>query len=198
MAQPVLSCGQCGKVYKRHDLLVKHQRTAHVEVADVDVAPKKKRGRPRKTTSSSPPEDATATNSAWEENKNEIFNQLKQNMDATFPEDHQLQLVMATADYGTERALVKVVSEILVGCLDKDVLRKVGWPKRGVVGTLNEILQVMGVVVVTEDGEDAMTGLHKKMLALLGTFIGAEYLESMTNNYSVDQILHYMAESVAN
>lgn len=185
--EAILSCGECGKVYKRHDLLVKHERTAHLEKEETSSSSTqpspKKRGRPRKAQ-------------AGDQNKDEIFNQLRQNVEAAFPENSEGTLEMDEADYRTERTLRRVLEDILVGMLDEAVLEKVGWPRSGILGTLEQVLHIIGVEVEEEVDEGTMSRLRTMMMALLGKFIGQEYLETMMNNYSTDQILHYMAASV--
>lgn len=212
-AQPVLSCGTCGKVYKRHDLLVKHERTAHLPEDDKNVVVPKKRGRPKKVwpvvEQEEEKEDEANTVEILKPRlrkkpNEEIFDQLKQNLVSKFPENGSLKLpVEGEKMYQSESALQKGLEGILVGFLDDSVLRKVGWPKKGIMGTLEQLLKVIGVKIggdgesdeEEEDDEvDTMTRLRRMMMALLGRFIGNEYLESMTNNYSVDQILHYMAQ----
>lgn len=186
VVQPKLSCKQCGKVYKRNDLFVRHEATAHLPKADADegqepaaATPRKKRGRPAKKQES--------------EKKDEIFNQLKQNMNATFPEETSTSIEMTEAWFETEEALLEVLEEILVGFLDAEILKRVGWPKRGVMSTLEEVLQVIGVEV--DVGDSTVNTLRDMMMGLLGKFVGEEQLEAMTNNYTVDQILKYMADS---
>lgn len=209
-AQPTLSCLECGKVYKRHDLLDKHLRLQHMSSQLQPPSPqKKKRGRPPKVAAPEPELEFVEVE-ILEENpqssNDEIFNQLKSNLDATsFTENCPLR--MSSVTFKTERALKKVFEQILKGLLDKAMLKRFGWPKAGVAGTLDQVLKVMGVETAITDGEDdqeeeeeednRMTKLKNKMMALLGKFIGQEQLESMMNNYTVDQVLNYLADSVA-
>lgn len=188
-ASPVLTCEDCGKVYKRHDLLVKHKQSAHWG-EPLPKAPPKKRGRPRKAILE---EEAVAT----PRNNDELFNQLRNNLDGTsFAENCPLQ--MSSVEYLTEKALKKVLADILTGLLDKKILTKIGWPAIGVEATLEQVLKMIGVNVDNdaEEEEDAMEKLRQQIMSLLEKFIGPD-LESMMNNYTVDQILHYMAQSVA-
>lgn len=196
--QPVMSCGVCGKVYKRHDLLVRHERTAHVNDGVLAAGPKK-RGRPRKvplaTTLSSPEVESTVTKEETID-LSEAFNQLKNNnLGTSFPGWVPLQ--MEPVSYRTERALKPILERILTGLLDEDALKKVGWPQSGLTSTLDQILEVIGVQVVDDGGEeDPLARLRNKMMTLLGKFTDPEQMESLMNNYTVDQILHFMAESV--
>lgn len=197
--QPVMSCGVCGKVYKRHDLLVKHERTAHVNDGMEAVAPRK-RGRPRKvpltTTLSSPEVERAVTTEVEKIGLTEAFNQLKNNnLGASFPGWVPLQL--EPVSYRTERALKPILERIMTGLLDEDALKKVGWPQSGLSSTLDQILQVIGVTVVDVEGEeDPLSRLRNKMMTLLCKFTDPEQMESLMNNYTVDQILNFMAESV--
>ena len=187
----MLSCKACGKVYKRHDLLVRHEQNAHMGEEEQEVIVPK-RGRPKKVLII-PVDDVPE--------RETIFNELKQNMDATFPENGTLK--MANEDvprFESERALRKVLEKILVGLLDNELLKKMGWPKIGVLGALDEVLKAIGVDSTDEkdDEEGPQDALRRKIMKLLGKFMSKEYMESMLNNYSEDQILHYLAESVGN
>lgn len=190
-----LSCGECGKTFKRYDLLVKHERAGH---APAETA-KKERGRRKKTTEVDIIVEAESDDEP-EPSKDEVINQIKQTVEATFHSDGSDSIASKPVKYTSEKSLQKVSQKILMGFLNADLLRKVGWPWRGVVGTLERVLQVIGVEFKDDDNAAAGGGdsdrLRNMMLALLGKFIDTDHLESITNNYTVDQILRYMEQSV--
>lgn len=214
---PTFKCDKCERTFVRLDLLRKHEASSTKVCKGKVSSPPKKRGRPFKVvepaTDSDCPPAPKRKKSSVKKNKDRdvLFNQLK----SSFENDRFVMTPTAkggagggetaaavdqpTVVFKTDAELAGNVIKILENLFDETVLRGLGWPDANVDVILDTILQSLDLKPAnrTECAEYGVR-LRDNMMKLFAKFIGKDEMEAMQNNYTTDQMLQHVVDTLVN